>query len=245
MPGGGTLTIETANLSLTDNARATEVELTPGEYVQLSVSDTGNGIPAEALEHIFEPFFTTKDVGKGSGMGLSMVYGFAKQSGGTATITSTPGQGTFVHLYLPRSSEVADPPVARLAAADIPTADGEKILLVEDDNEVRALAVEMLAGLGYDIAEANCAEAALDLLNQYASFDLLLTDVVLPGAMSGPGLATKVRHLRPDIKELFMTGYAEGAFSGQMELHGASRILQKPFRKADLATIVRDVLDKR
>ena len=245
MPGGGTLTIETANLSLTDNARATEVELTPGEYVQLSVSDTGNGIPAEALEHVFEPFFTTKDVGKGSGMGLSMVYGFAKQSGGTVTITSTPGQGTIVHLYLPRSSEVADPPVARLAAADIPTADGEKILLVEDDNEVRALAVEMLTGLGYDIAEANCAEAALDLLNQSASFDLLLTDVVLPGAMSGPDLATKVRHLRPDIKELFMTGYAEGAFSGQMELHGASRILQKPFRKAGLATIVRDVLDKR
>ena len=200
MPGGGRLTVETANISVDDEYAAAQAELEPGEYVMLGVSDSGSGISGATLKHVFEPFFTTKDVGRGSGLGLSMVYGFAKQSGGNVTIYSEPGQGTSVKLYLPRASgENEDAGLSR-AAPDVPAAQGERILVVEDDADVRTLAVALLSGLGYEIAEAGSAEAGLEVMQHLPPIDLLLSDVVLPGAMNGSDLADEVRNLSPTTK---------------------------------------------
>ena len=245
MPDGGTLTIETVNISLGEESAAAEADVEPGDYVVLVISDTGTGIEPESLEHVFEPFFTTKEVGKGTGLGLSMVYGFAKQSSGTATISSEPGEGTTVKLYLPRAKEAADAQNARLATARTPTSKGEKILVVEDDAEVRALAVRLLTRFGYEIAEAGSAEAALETMKHAAPIDLLLTDVVLPGAMNGPELVAEIRRQSPATKQLYMTGYAEQALNDQHGLDGKTRVLHKPFRMAELANTVRSVLDER
>ena len=245
MPEGGVLTISTANQSLDEGFAARETELETGDYVVLGVSDSGTGIAPDALEHVFEPFFTTKDVGKGSGLGLSMVYGFAKQSGGTATISSVPGQGTEVKLYLPRSAEALQAPRAAPASEQVPTARGEKILVVEDDTEMRSLAADLLSGLGYEVAVAGTAEAALEKMHQTASIDLLLTDVVLPGGMNGPDLAAKVHRQRPAVKRLFMTGHADDAFENRPEPREPLQILHKPFKMTELANTVRNVLDGR
>ncbi len=243
MPNGGHLTIETANISLNDEFAAAQADVEPGDYVMLAVSDTGIGIDSDTLKHVFEPFFTTKEVGEGSGLGLSMVYGFAKQSGGTATIYSEPGIGTTVKIYLPRSTSHVGSAAPSPTTSAIPRAKGEHILIVEDDADVRTLAVAVLSGLGYGISEAGSAEEALAVMQYGAHIDLLLSDVVLPGALNGPGLAAEIQRRSQTTKTVFMTGYAEEAFNNHIELEERTNVIQKPFKKADLANIIRSVLD--
>ena len=208
----------------------------------LAVSDNGMGMTAEVQEQVFEPFFTTKEVGSGSGLGLSMVYGFAKQTGGHATVYSEEGQGTTVKVYLPRAEPALQPSEAA-AKGEIPRARGEKVLVLEDDPSVRELAVTMLKGLGYDVLEAGTGQAALEVLQVNQDIHILLSDVVLPGGMSGPALAEQAKDLHPDLKVLFMSGYAEKAIYHNQSLANGADLLNKPFRKRELALRVREVLD--
>jgi signal transduction histidine kinase/CheY-like chemotaxis protein len=242
MPSGVTLAIEAANASLRDPAEALRFEVAAGDYVMLTVTDDGTGMPPDVLSHVFEPFFTTKEVGQGSGLGLSMVYGFAKQSGGCVTIDSTEGRGTTVRLYLPR----AEQPVVSAEkehSGDVPTASGETILLVEDDPDVRQLAVTILSDLGYTVLEAGDGEGARAVLKDTPCVELLLSDVVLPGGMSGLILAEEARRRHGAIKVLFMSGYAESAVHGHDSWREDAELLNKPFRKNDLARRVRAALD--
>ncbi|MDP6624519.1 MAG: PAS domain S-box protein [Alphaproteobacteria bacterium] len=241
MPGGGQLTIETDNVELDDGAAA-QYELEPGPYVTLAVSDSGSGIEADQLEHVFEPFFTTKEVGQGSGLGLSMVYGFARQSGGCATIYSEVDQGTTVRLYLPRSSatqmsEAAGPNVTERGPHD------ETVLVVEDDDDMRYLTVDLLETLGYAVQAAGDGQAALEILKGNRSIDLLLTDVILPGGILGPELAERAGQLLPSIKVLYMSGYAENAIQHQGRLDEDVILLPKPFDISSLSQKLRLVLD--
>ena len=209
----------------------------------LSVSDTGTGIPTDPLKYVFEPFFTTKGVRKGSGLGLSMVYGFAKQSGGNATIYSEQDEGTTVKIYLPQSTAEDGATDRKSTAGDIPVAQGERILVVEDNPDVRTLAVALLSNLGYEIVEAGNAQAGLDVLAHSTEIDLLLSDVVLPGEMNGPDLAAEVQYRYPAIKVIFMTGYAENAFGNRQDSDALMNLILKLFGKAELATTIRRVLD--
>ena len=209
----------------------------------LAVRDTGSGMDREVLERVYEPFFTTKDVGEGSGLGLSMVYGFAKQSGGDVRIYSEPGRGTTIKLYLPRLDEGGDRP-GDGAAPPSPRGHGETVLVVEDDPDVRALADQLLAGLGYRVRSAADARAGLRLLRQMPHIDLLLTDLVLPGAMSGLEFAAEARRHDPAIRLLFMSGYAEAAARRRHALPQDADLLDKPFRKRELAHKMRAVLDR-
>ena len=243
MAGGGRVTIETENISLGDPFSAAKLDVEPGDYIILSVSDGGCGIASENLKHVFEPFFTTKEVGAGSGLGLSMVYGFAKQSGGNVTIDSELGVGTTVKLYLPRSKSKSDEAASSRARPPIPLAQGERIFVVEDDVEVRRLAVATLSGLGYKVVEAGSAEEALEKIQLSAPIDLLLSDVVLPGAMNGPDLAAEIRRSSPATKIVHMTGYAKDSFRGDAELGEQTPVVQKPFKRAELANVIRSALD--
>ena len=207
------------------------------------MSDSGIGIAEETLEHVFEPFFTTKEIGKGTGLGLSMVHGFAKQSGGNVTITSGPGEGTRVELYLPRSVAHDEETIAARPPRNIPSGEGERVLIVEDDADVRALAVDLLLGLGYEPVEADTAQAALEAIERTASINLLLSDVVLPGAMNGPDLAAEIRRRSPATKIVYMTGYAEQAFNNRGASDEPAHIIQKPFSKMDLARAIRSVME--
>jgi CheY-like chemotaxis protein len=242
MPEGGKLTIETANVRLDDDYAAAQAEVKPGQYVMLTVTDTGTGMPSEIREHVFEPFFTTKAVGDGSGLGLSMVYGFVKQSGGHVTVYSEEGEGTTIKLYLPRSTETAAAE-KKPVLDEVPVARGETVLVVEDDPDVRTLAVALLSNLGYQIMEAATGPAALEQLGSAAQANLLLTDVVLPGGMNGRELATEVVRRVPGIQVLYMSGYTEDAIMHHGRLDADAKLLQKPFRRADLARAVRSVLD--
>ena len=214
----------------------------PGEYVRLAVTDTGAGMDEDVLRHAFEPFFTTKDAGQGSGLGLSMVYGFVRQSGGHVHITSEPGTGTEVVVHLPRRRAVAD----GLTRDDLPDATpagrGETILVVEDDPAVRRLVTETLEGLGYRTIGAGDAAAALAVLGRSQDVDLLLSDVVLAGGRHGPELAREITAARPELPVLFMSGYSEEAASGQGGLE-AGMMLEKPFTRHRLAVAVRRALD--
>jgi nitrogen-specific signal transduction histidine kinase/ActR/RegA family two-component response regulator len=244
MPDGGHLTIEAVNMALNDDIAAAQLGVEPGRYVMLGVSDTGSGITKETLKHVFEPFFTTKDVGKGSGLGLSMIYGFAKQSGGTVTIFSEPGEGTSVKLYMPALAAHEDDTVPDREVPGIPVARGETILVVEDDSDVRALAIALLSDFGYAPLEAETAGAALEVLERNPEIDLMLSDVVLPGAMNGPDLALEVRRRSPAIECVFMTGYAEDAFKNHDFPEVGTNIILKPFRKFEFATAIRKALDE-
>ena len=243
MPAGGRLLIQTRNASLDSDYAARQEEVTPGDYVLLSVTDTGSGMPPDVLKRVFEPFFTTKEVGKGTGLGLSMIYGFIKQSKGHVALDSTPGHGTTVKLYFPRGS----------AAKTTATASGnttlprgkERILVVEDEEAVRELVFEQLRSLGYDVVQASNAENALAFLDSAGAIDLLLTDVVMPGRLNGKGLADEVGLRRPGTPVVFMSGYAENALLHDGRLTDGVRLLSKPFRKAELARIVRDALADR
>lgn len=242
MPTGGRLTIETANAALGDEYVTADGEIASGDYVKISVKDTGGGMPPEVATQAFDPFFTTKEVGKGSGLGLSMVYGFVKQSGGHIEIDSEPGTGTAITIYLPRA--VGTPTVmSDDNVGQEPRGRGETIVLVEDEPEVRALAVTLLDGMGYKVIEAASAGAAVAMFEATPRVDLLLTDVILPGGMSGPDLAEEVGSRWPEAKILFMTGYTEVEVQGRLGLGNGVELLQKPFRKAELARKVRMVLD--
>jgi CheY-like chemotaxis protein len=193
----------------------------------------------EVLEHVFEPFFTTKEVGKGTGLGLSMVYGFIKQSNGHIKIYSEVDRGTTIRLYLPRSAAPVD--ADRPAAIDMPRGQ-ERVLLVEDDPQVRGAVLAQLRNLGYAVTDMAGGQAAIDMLKSGAAFDMLLTDVVMPG-IGGPQLAEEIVRTWPALKVLFMSGYSESAAIMHGRVAPGARVLSKPFRKIDLANRVREVLD--
>jgi PAS domain S-box-containing protein len=242
MPGGGKLTIETANAHL-DNSYADKYpELKPGQYVVLCVTDTGIGMSADVIAHAFEPFYTTKPIGQGTGLGLSQVYGFVKQSGGHVKLYSEVGQGTTVKIYLPRllSGNVEEEATPFNV---VPTGGRhEVILVVEDDDDVRLFTTESLLDLGFTVREAHDAPGALKQLEQHTDVQLLFTDVGLPG-MNGAQLVAAARALRPDIKVLFTTGYARNAIVHQGRLDPGVELITKPFTRIQLASRIRDVLD--
>ncbi|MFO8125950.1 ATP-binding protein [Roseovarius sp.] len=240
MPEGGLLTIDIANAELDEaTAAASEEDVNPGEFVLITVTDTGEGIHAEVMARIFEPFFTTKEVGSGSGLGLSMVYGFVKQSGGHIYIDTAPGEGTSVKLYFPRARKSAPQP-------DVPAANSamlggdETILVVEDDTLVRDHLISQLEGLGYEVIAAASGPDALELLKQAPQVDLLFTDIVLPDGMNGRQLAETVQALRPEMKVLFTSGYTDKTM-----LDPDVEFLKKPYRREQMAARLRKVLDRR
>ena len=244
MPDGGKLTIETAKASLDESYRAMDAEVLPGQYVMISVSDTGCGMSPDTVARVFEPFFTTKEVGKGTGLGLSMVYGFVKQSGGHVTIYSELGHGTTVKLYFPRFAGEADR-LAEVVQLEAPGGDADEVILVVEDNaDVRAYSAMVLTELGYSVVEAADAEAALSILGGSRRIDLMFTDVVLPGK-SGRELAAAAVKLRPDLPVLFTTGYSRNAIVHHGRLDPGVNLLNKPFTFEQLAGRVRDVLDAR
>jgi CheY-like chemotaxis protein len=244
MPDGGRLTIETANTYLDESYAVSQSEVVPGQYVVICVSDSGVGMSPEVLSRAFEPFFTTKEIGQGTGLGLSQVYGFVKQSGGHVKIYSELGQGTTVKLYLPRlhsSEDMAEPTEIESRA---PGAAGETILVVEDDNDVRAYTTSILSELGYAVLEAATGASALRVLESHPEIELLFTDVGLPGGMNGRQLADAARQLRPTLKILFTTGYARNAIVHDGRLDPGVVLITKPFSYAALAAKLRDVLDR-
>lgn len=244
MAEGGSLTIEIANAALDDDYVANEPELKAGQYVLIVVTDTGHGIPPEALQHIFQPFFTTKEVGKGTGLGLSMVYGFVKQSGGHIRVYSEIGEGTSIKLYFPRA--LTDEHAAALPRADRNIRGGsETILVVEDDNLVRQHVVSQLKSLGYRVFEAADGRTALEILHQLADIELLFTDVVMPGGMGGRELSEAARALRPGLKVLFTSGYTENSIVHNGKLDAGIELLSKPYRRDQLASKLRKVLDAK
>lgn len=243
MPGGGRLTIETANKWLDERA-ARERELTPGQYISLCVTDTGTGMPREVADRAFDPFYTTKPMGKGTGLGLSMVYGFARQSGGQIRIYSEVGVGTTMCLYLPRHfGEIEPQPAPALASAARP-GHGETIAVIEDEDNIRLILLEVLEAEGYRVLAAADAQQGLRLLQSSERIDLLLTDVGLPGGMNGRQLADAGRALRPDMKVVFATGYAENAVVGNGHLERGMELVTKPFEIAALLGKIRDMLDR-
>jgi CheY-like chemotaxis protein len=242
MPDGGRLTIETGNKWL-DHRAARERDLPPGQYVTLCVSDTGTGMTPEVARRAFDPFFTTKPIGMGTGLGLSMIYGFVRQSGGQARIYSEPGQGAMVCLYLPRFIGAAEDADVPTESAEAPRAEqGETVLVVDDEPTVRMLVAEVLEDLGYTAIEAADGAAGLKVLQSMARIDLLVTDVGLPGGMNGRQVADAARALRPGLKVLFITGYAENAVLGHGHLDPGMHVLTKPFAMEVLASRIRDLI---
>jgi PAS domain S-box-containing protein len=244
MPKGGRLTLETGNAHIDEAYVALHREVIAGQYVVLAVTDTGIGMDATTISQAFEPFFTTKPVGKGTGLGLSQVYGFVKQTGGHVKIYSEVGQGTTVKLYLPRLSTA--PSEEEVTFADEISPEGsqeETVLVLEDDDDVRSHSVEILRELGYRVIEAHDGPTALRLLDQQPRLDLLFTDVVLPGGMTGAQVAAQAKAMRPSLKVLFTTGYARNAIIHHGRLDKGVQLITKPFGYNDLAAKVRDVLD--
>ena len=244
MPDGGRLTVETANKTV-DARGAASRDLEPGSYLTLSVSDTGTGMSPDVIARAFDPFFTTKPLGVGTGLGLSMIYGFAKQSGGQVRIHSHPGSGTTVTLFLPRNGGAVADDAATSGAPDLQRAEpGETVLVVDDEPSIRMLVTDVLAELGYAALEAGDGAAGLAILRSKARIDLLVTDVGLPGGMNGRQVADAGRQLRPGLKVLFITGYAESAAVGGADLDPGMGVLTKPFAMDDLTRRVRSLLGK-
>jgi PAS domain S-box-containing protein len=243
MPCGGVITISTYNVTIGAARPAHEEELQPGQYAVLEVTDTGSGMSADTLKRAFEPFFTTKDVGKGSGLGLSMVYGFVKQSGGHVHITSALDQGTTVHLYFPRTSapaQRAEPEPS--VTADLPRGT-ETVLVVEDNAEVRATALEILGSLGYRLLEAANGQQALEQVLRHPQIDLVFSDVMLPGGLLGMQLVEKLHEQRPGLKVLLTSGFSETATLQRGMIDGSIMLLAKPYKIEELARRVRAQLD--
>lgn len=242
MAEDGKLTIEVANAFLDDNYAAEYNDVTPGQYVMVAVSDTGRGIAPEVLDRVFDPFFTTKAEGRGTGLGLSQVFGFIKQSGGHIKVYSEVGLGTTVKMYLPRTRKPEEP----IGPVDVvPIEQGsETILVVEDDESVRIAVVDMLAELGYTVLKANNPEGALAVLTSGAAVDLLFTDVVMPGSMRAPELARRAQELQPGIVVLYTSGYTQNAIVHNGRLDDGVFLLSKPYRKGELARKIRSLLDK-
>ena len=243
MPEGGRLTIETSNAYLDEGYVRTHGEVTPGQYVVISISDTGIGMDEATVAQAFEPFFTTKPIGQGTGLGLSQVYGFVKQSGGHLKIYSELGEGTTIKLYLPRFDSPTTEEVDSTPQAAPEGSATETILVVEDDADVRAQSVEALGELGYRVLQAADGPSALRLLRREAHVDLLFTDVVLPNGLTGAQVANEARDIQPGIKVLFTTGYARNAIVHNGRLDPGVQLITKPYSFADLAAKVRDVLD--
>ncbi len=243
MPGGGTLTIEADNAWLDESYAASNTDVTPGRYVLVAVSDTGEGMSDDTIAHAFEPFFTTKGVGKGSGLGLSMVYGFIQQSKGHVKIYSEIGVGTTIRLYLPLAQEDAlrDGPSGK---TNIEPVGAERILVVEDDELVRTHVAATLRSLGYSVIVARHGHEALDMLAKPDRYDLLFTDVVMPGPIDGRQLADAVKLMRPTLPVLFTSGYTENAIVHNGRLDPGVQLLQKPYRRQDLAAKVRLAIDE-
>lgn len=243
MPDGGRLTMEAGNVVLGEDYTEGVPDLAPGQYVMLAISDSGHGMPPEVAAQAFEPFYTTKPEGQGTGLGLSMAYGFAKQSGGHIRIYSEVGHGTTIKLYLPRSYEkeieAPQPPPGPVQGGS------ETILVVEDDLAVQAAVVGTLQGLGYRVLRASDAQAALSILQSGVHVDLLFTDVVMPGPLRSPELAQRARHLLPGIAVLFTSGYTQNAIVHGGRLDPGVELLSKPYRQEDLARKVRQVLRQR
>jgi signal transduction histidine kinase len=245
MPGGGKLTIETANAHLDEAYARTEHDVAPGQYVLLAVTDTGTGMPPHIVAKVFEPFFTTKDIGQGTGLGLSQVYGFIKQSGGHVKVYSEFGQGTTIKIYLPRLMTAAEDARDADLAREVPrTGDQECILVVEDEEGVRMLSVEILRDLGYSVLEAADGASALAILERNPSVQLLFTDVGLPNGMTGRQLADAARQSRPDLKVLFTTGYARNAIVHDGRLDPGVELIGKPFSAIDLGYRIRSLLTR-
>jgi CheY-like chemotaxis protein len=243
MPEGGTLSIETRNVTVAAYGEVGDLE--PGDYVLSAVSDTGMGMPPDIVEHAFEPFFTTKEVGKGTGLGLSQVYGFARQSGGTVAIDSDVGVGTTVRLYLPRTQAPADAAAenaeeaadGHAAGTQPPGPAATRILIVDDDEDVRDLAATYLRDLGYDVVEADTAWKGMTALEaDQQPADILIADYAMPG-MTGGALVEEARLRHPGLPVLMITGYAEG-----VAVDSAVPVLAKPFKLADLAAAVQHAL---
>ncbi|WP_428483580.1 ATP-binding protein [Rhodopila sp.] len=243
MPDGGKLTIETANVWLDERA-AHERDMAAGQYIVVCVTDTGTGMPPDVVGRAFDPFFTTKPIGMGTGLGLSMIYGFARQSGGQARIYSEPGQGTTVRVFLPRhaAAETSQNPPEPQALPERAEAN-ETVLVVDDEPTVRMLVAEVLEELGYATIEAADGPSGLQIVLSEARIDLLITDVGLPGGLNGRQLADAARHRRPDLKILFITGYADNAAVGKGVLERGMQVMTKPFAMTALAAKIRSMLE--
>ena len=243
MPDGGKITIETANRWM-DQRGAQQRGLDPGQYISLCVSDTGTGMPPDVVSKAFDPFFTTKPIGEGTGLGLSMIYGFAKQSGGSVAIYSEEGDGTMVCVYLPRHLGAADIDDEMAVVDAVPRAeDGETVLVVDDEPTVRMLVAEVLTDLGYTAIEAVDGPSGLKIINSDLRIDLLITDVGLPGGLNGRQVADAARGVRPELKVLFITGYAENAVLSHGHLDSGMHVLTKPFAMEVLATRIRELIE--
>jgi len=242
MPHGGCLTVETANIRL-ETRDAQESDMQPGQYVEVRVTDTGSGMSQDVIDKAFEPFFTTKPMGHGTGLGLSMIYGFAKQSGGQVRIQSKLGAGTTMRLYLPRHVGAAEEAEPEPDLAEAPRARaGETVLVVDDEETIRMLVTEVLEELGYAAIEATDAASGLQVLQSGARVDLLVTDVGLPGGMNGRQMADAARVKRPDLKVLFITGYAENAVVGNGHLEPGMHVMTKPFLMEALAGRIKELI---
>ena len=241
MPAGGSMLIETGKAQLDRDSALNDDEVSPGPYVFIAVSDTGCGIPPEHMPRLFEPFFTTKPPGQGTGLGLSMVYGFVKQSGGHVKVYSELGRGTSVKMYFPESTGV--PAISTPAPKDDPRGAGEVILFVEDEALVRSLGARLLRRLGYTVIEAKDGATALGMVKDDTRIDLLLTDVMLPGELTGPRIAEELAKRRPDIRVLFASGYSQEMI--KLGAGGSVHFLSKPYDRTRLATAVREALGER
>ena len=244
MPEGGRITIETGNTWL-DHRVAKERDLEPGQYLSLCVSDVGTGMTPDVIAKAFEPFFTTKPIGQGTGLGLSMIYGFVRQSGGQVRIYSELGDGTTICLYLPRHYGAAEVVDVMPDLSSAPRAEqGQTVLIVDDEPTIRMLVTEVLEDLGYTAVEAGDGVAGLKILRSNARIDLLVTDVGLPGGMNGRQMADAARVMRRNLKVLFITGYAENAAIGNGHLEPGMEVLTKPFVMEALASRIKDMIAK-
>jgi PAS domain S-box-containing protein len=242
MPDGGRITVATANVVLGE-AAAKDLDLPAGEYLSLSVSDTGAGMTADVMDQAFDPFFTTKPLGLGTGLGLSMVYGFVRQSGGQVAIASEPDMGATVTIFLPRFiGEVEESDEVARAVVEAQAGDGETVLVVDDEPLVRMLVVEVLQEAGYRTLEADDGRSGLKILESTARIDLLVSDVGLPGGMNGRQMADAARVRRPDLKVLFITGYAANAVMGKGQLDQGMAVLVKPFDLEELGAKVHEMM---
>jgi PAS domain S-box-containing protein len=242
MPEGGKLVVETRNLVINEDQTDLQSELKPGEYVQLSISDTGVGMTPEVRDRVFEPFFTTKEKGRGTGLGLAMVYGFVKQSGGHVTIYSEVGQGTTVNLYFPRVADGSATTYFDSISDNAPAPARETILVVEDDDRVRQLTIKRLKLIGYQVLEASDGPMALEILRRGEAVDLVFSDLIMPGGLSGREVAIRARELIPGIKILLTSGYAEELIHGEHLQREQLKVLRKPYQQSDLVAALRDVL---
>jgi PAS domain S-box-containing protein len=242
MPDGGNLIVETRNAELDRDYAERNDEVQPGSYVMLAISDTGIGMPPEILDHVFEPFFTTKDVGRGSGLGLSMVYGFVKQSGGHIKVYSEPGIGSTIKIYLPILAGTDEPCSVAELEANKPRGNGEIVLLVEDSADVRKSVARRLKKLGYQVLEAADGPSALTVLREASRIDLLFTDLVLPHGMRGVALASEARNHHPAMRVLYMSGYTENVVGQKGILDDRGALIGKPFTAIELAHALREAL---